>query len=179
VINPDGVSLSSNGESYDVALCCTCANALKRSQLPPLALANHLVLGEVPPELQGLTSIEETMIARCRAKSWIVQLNFDDKDDRNESRLKGHVIIHPQDPSPLLELLPPSVEDICTPICVILVGSKKPSKEWLREKASPLVVRRERVRAALLWLIANNRLYKDVVLDHETLDTYPENDIAP
>ncbi|KJA16536.1 hypothetical protein HYPSUDRAFT_147607, partial [Hypholoma sublateritium FD-334 SS-4] len=130
------------------------------------------------------------MIARCRAKSWIVQLNFDDKDDRNEARqpvslpstqrgLKGHVIIHPQDPTPLLELLPPSVEDTCTPICVILVGSKIPSKEWLREAATPLVVRREKVRAALCWLIANNPFYKNVRLDHAALDTYPENDIIP
>jgi len=37
------------------------------------------------------------------------------------------------------------VPDICTPICIIFVGSHKPSHEWLKTKAKPLVVRRERV----------------------------------
>lgn len=163
---------------------------LCRHQLPALALANHLVLGNVPPKLQGLNSIEESMIARCRAKSWIIQLNTEEKEKRNEDReavsmqttqrgLKGHVIIHLQDPTPLLDLLLPPVEEICTPICFILIGSKQPTKEWLREQATPLVVCREKVQTALCWLIANNPHYRNVRLDSAALDAYPENDIVP
>lgn len=43
VINPEGVTLNASGHFYDLALCDTCYNALKRSQIPPLALANHFV----------------------------------------------------------------------------------------------------------------------------------------
>ena len=70
--------------------------------------------------------------------------------------------------------MPPSIADVCTPICVIFVGSQKPSKQWLRTHAKPLTVRREYVRRALQWLQAHNPLY-----DYATLQTFPENDVLP
>ncbi len=47
------------------------------------------------------------------------------------------------------------------------------------EKAKPLIVRRERVRAALRWLKIHNPLYADVIIDEEALDNLPVLDIAP
>ncbi|KAF9478830.1 hypothetical protein BDN70DRAFT_807950, partial [Pholiota conissans] len=129
------------------------------------------------------------MISRCRAKSWIVQLNEDSKSNKghshsisspvNQRGLKGHVIIYPQKPSELLKMLPPSVETTCSPICIVFVGSVKPSKDWLKKHAHPLIVRRERVHRALLWLQKNNIHYRDVSVDYQTLQQYPENDIIP
>ncbi|KAJ7590290.1 hypothetical protein C8J56DRAFT_1048455 [Mycena floridula] len=68
-----GVMYDHDGVPY-LALCKTCRNAYRRKDIPPLALSNRMSLGAVPPELQGLTSIEEAMIARCRAKCWIVMI---------------------------------------------------------------------------------------------------------
>ena len=122
------------------------------------------------------------MIARCRAKSWVVQLQA--KSDttclpNSQRGLKGHTIVYPQQPQGLIRNLPPSVPDICTPICIIFVGSHKPSHEWLKTKAKPLIVRRERVCKALEWLQSHNPLYADIEIDYLTLQTFPEEDILP
>ena len=66
-----------------------------------------------------------------------------------------------------------------SPVCVIFVGAKVPTLEWLREKAKPLIVRREKVRAALYWLKAHNRLYKDVRINESQLSALPDNDLLP
>jgi hypothetical protein len=37
--------------------------------------------------------------------------------------MKGHIIIYPQRPEWIATILPPTIDDIVTPICVIFVGS--------------------------------------------------------
>ncbi|TFK91103.1 hypothetical protein K466DRAFT_444903, partial [Polyporus arcularius HHB13444] len=93
--------------------------------------------------------------------------------------LKGHIIVYPQRPGDLTKVLPLPVEDVITPICVIFVGSSPPSRKWLEEKAKPLIVRRERILRALLWLQAHNPLYRDVTIDYDHLRQLPENGLLP
>ncbi|KAJ8582756.1 hypothetical protein M405DRAFT_919955, partial [Rhizopogon salebrosus TDB-379] len=122
------------------------------------------------------------MIARCRAKCWVIQLKEENQDlqlSTTQRGVKGHVIIYPQWPEGIVAVLPPSVEDIITPVCVIFVGSSLPSQAWLQEKAKPLTVRREKVRAALVWLQEHNRLYNDIQIDHSALDSMNEETLLP
>ncbi|KAH9853905.1 hypothetical protein C2E23DRAFT_867869 [Lenzites betulinus] len=125
------------------------------------------------------------MVARCRAKTCIVHLRADKESEdspvlpSNQRGIKGHVIIHPQRPEKLSLLLPPSTEEVMAPICVIFVGSTKPTRAWLEKKAKPLVVRRERVLNALQWLKVNNPLYADVEINMECIRILPENGILP
>lgn len=186
LLDPRGIEIldseDSDKSNINLLFCSDCHSCLLKSKTPPLALANHMFLGEVPSELQDLTMIEEAMIAKCRAKSWVVQLQTinDSSCLPNSQRgLKGHTIVYPQQPQGLIRILPPSVTDICTPVCVIFVGSQKPSNQWLKTKAKPLVVRREKVRKALEWLRCHNPLYSDVEIDYPTLETFPENDVLP
>ncbi|KZT31057.1 hypothetical protein SISSUDRAFT_959358, partial [Sistotremastrum suecicum HHB10207 ss-3] len=149
-----------------VLLCRECNLHRNRGTVAPLSLKNGISLDTVPPELQNLTFVEETMIARCRAKSWIIHLKEEDRSSRRpptQRGFKGNIIVFPQRPEKLLDVLPPSIHDIVTPICVIFVGgSSAPTKEWLKNKATPLVARREKVRAALVWLKNNNPLYRHI-----------------
>ncbi|KAK6988532.1 hypothetical protein R3P38DRAFT_2442792, partial [Favolaschia claudopus] len=55
--------------------------------------------------------------------------------------VKGQVIIDPQQPSKLADVLPPTLEEIVSPVCVLFVGSNPPTNEWLREHAKPLAVK--------------------------------------
>ncbi|KAJ7637332.1 hypothetical protein DFH06DRAFT_902807, partial [Mycena polygramma] len=122
------------------------------------------------------------MIALCRAKCWIIQLREDDGDTSipiSQRGVKGHIIVYPQRPSAVAQTLPPPIEDIVTPICVVFVGSQAPTAEWLREKATPLVVRKERVQKALAWLKIHNHLYRDVAIDNAALDQIPDESILP
>ncbi|KAJ7161927.1 hypothetical protein C8R43DRAFT_880400, partial [Mycena crocata] len=128
------------------------------------------------------------MIALCRAKCWIIQLRDDgSKPNENDTGtlpihqrgIRGHIIVYPQRPSAIAEKLPPSLEDITTPICVIFVGAHPPTREWLQTKARPLIVRKERVMRALAWLKVHNPLYKNVVVDQDVLKDLPDETIPP
>ncbi|KAF5341970.1 hypothetical protein D9611_001217 [Ephemerocybe angulata] len=169
-LHPSGLRVKET--EIALSLCADCANHLRRRKLPPLALANQTYIGEVPEELKDLTVVEEAMISRSRAKCWIIRLKEINHtlDVSNTQRgMKGHVIVFPQRPSEIARILPPPIEDVITPICVIFIGSKPPSQEWLREKAKPLLVRKEKVQNALVWLKAHNPLYRNIKIDHHLL----------
>ena len=181
LLDPAGVTTTEAGEIL-LLLCKLCHSSLQRNKLPSLSIANQNFLGPVPPELRDLTVIEEAMIARCRAKCWIVQLKEENLSivmPDVQRGMKGHIIIYPQRPSQIARLLPPDMSDILTPICVLFVGSSPPSQDWLREKAKPLSVRREKVRGALIWIKENNPLYSDVEINHELLNSLEESQILP
>lgn len=183
MLEPAGIVVEeADHGSKKILVCKACSAQLRRGKLPALALANRTYLGKVPPELDCLTHVEESMIALCRAKCWILQLKETDSSSPLpgvQRSVKGHIIIHPQHPENIETILPRTMEDTCTPICVIFVGSKQPTREWLRDKATPLCVRREKVREALIWLKQHNPLYKDVVVDNGRINDLPEYDMVP
>jgi hypothetical protein len=176
----DKSGVREEGDKIILELCSSCSRGFRRHTLPKHALANRLYCGLVPNELKDLTMIEETMVARARSKSWIVKLQEQGTELTSpmaQRGLKGHTIIYPQQPDRLAEVLPPSVEETLTYICVIFVGSSKLTPEWLRDKARPSAVRREKVRAALEWLKCNNPLYKDVEISVNNLAALPIDDV--
>jgi hypothetical protein len=91
-----------------------------------------------------------------------------------QTALKGNVITFPQNISEIVCSLPLSPSALPDLIKIIFVGHTLPKKEQLR---SILTVRRETVRRALLWLHANNILYRDISIDHLLISTLPVNDI--
>ncbi|KAJ7475571.1 hypothetical protein B0H11DRAFT_1646874, partial [Mycena galericulata] len=121
------------------------------------------------------------MIARCRAKCWIIQLKEegDYSTPITQRGVRGHVIVYPQKPSAIAKVLPPSIDEVITPICVIFVGSSPPTSEWLQKKAKPLTVRKEKVLNALSWLKIHNALYKDIEIDTSVFDGQPDEAIFP
>ncbi|KAJ7855232.1 hypothetical protein B0H13DRAFT_1507164, partial [Mycena leptocephala] len=180
----DPSSLESDLETNDpvIVVCRRCRSDLKSGRVPPLSLANRNYLGPVPQALRDLTVVEEAMISLCRAKCWIIQLREEASESSipiSQRGVRGHIIVYPQRPSSIALSLPPSLEEIITPICVIFVGSKPPTAEWLREKAKPLTVRKEKVIAALSWLKVHNHLYRDIPLNQHVLDSLPTESILP
>ncbi|KAJ7509300.1 hypothetical protein B0H11DRAFT_1691836, partial [Mycena galericulata] len=119
------------------------------------------------------------MIALCRAKCWIIQRRDDESDSSmptSQRGVRGHIIVYHQKPSAVATTLPPSLEDITTPICVIFVGS---TPEWLRNKASPLIARKEKVMNVLAWLKVHNHLYRDILVNSTALDALEDVAIPP
>ncbi|KAJ6555791.1 hypothetical protein B0H19DRAFT_1210746 [Mycena capillaripes] len=122
------------------------------------------------------------MIARCRSKCWIIQLREENQElilASTQRGIKGHIIIYPQQASKIADILPPSVEEITSPVCVLFVGASPPTPEWLRDHAKPLAVNANRVRLALQWLKAHNHLYKDIRINEECLQQLEENPVLP
>ena len=177
LLNTDGVRIVEGVVTLE--LCKECSTHLKRKDVPPLALSNRMYLGPVPSELSGLTVVEEAMIARCRAQAWVIQLKEDCNGPVAQRAMKGHVIVYPQQPSALAEVLPPSIDDIISPLCVVFVGPKKPSDQWIQEHAKPLTMRGDKVRQALLWLKQHNRHYKDIKINEAVLEQLETNPVLP
>jgi hypothetical protein len=79
-----------------------------------------------------------------------------------------------QDPSNLLAILPTRDLLAHTTITVSLEKETPPSEENLARFCS---VDKNKVLLALLWLCANNPVYKEVTIDYELLDSWPDNHI--
>ncbi|KAJ7625276.1 hypothetical protein DFH06DRAFT_1008129, partial [Mycena polygramma] len=91
---------------------------------------------------------------------------------------RGNVCILPQDTTSFMSAMPVPLFVLRDEICVILVGSPDTEVSHDMLKKSPLLVRREKIRTALFWLIENNPLYADLdknaVLDNS--EEYPVHD---
>jgi hypothetical protein len=131
--------------------------------LPPEALANDRWVGDPPPELEGLTWIEERPIARAQVSGVILRLQRN--SNNSYLGLKGHAVVFPQDTRRLLDLLPFPRAELADHVRVVWTGKTAPTTEELRPK---LTVRTERVFNALKWLCANNEDYKDHITINDT-----------
>ncbi|KAF5343263.1 hypothetical protein D9757_015149 [Collybiopsis confluens] len=179
LLHPLGIHETSIND-VSLSLCKVCSSSLRNGKTPPMSMANHLFVGDVPDVLKGLSIVEEAMISRCRAKSCILRLKEEDGDTPITQRgFKGNVIIYPQRPEAVAKVLPPSLNELSAPICIIFIGSNRPSTAWLQEKAKPLSIRPGKVRAALVWLKQHNHLYKNLKIDHELLDALPDKFTLP
>ena len=139
-------------------------------------------MGNIPDELSDLTIIEQSVIARCRAKCYIVKLKEEGTQlelPTSQCGFRGHIIVYPQDPSAIMQKLPPAMDEIIAPICVLFVGSKVPDEQWLKEHAKPLVIRPAKIRKALIWLRDHNRLYKDIEIDEKVLQDMDDCCVPP
>ena len=176
LVDPGGV-IDTDSE-LSLQLCGRCASNLSRNKLPRLAIANFNVLGSVPTQMKEMTMVEEMLVARCRGKQCIVKLQ-DHRTDvslpSSQRGFKGHVINYPQQVEELSNVLPPPLDDVIHPICIMFVGPTLPSQSWLKDRAYPLVVRREVVRQNLLWLKAHNPLYSNISIDEGRLNELPTN----
>src|ERR1700728_2192948 len=56
-------------------VCPICVESLEKGNVPTLALANGLWVGEIPDELQDLTYAEQLLIARVRHNRCIIKVS--------------------------------------------------------------------------------------------------------
>ena len=181
LVDPAGVEIQDPQTGISLRFCSSCSRSLQNSRRPHFVLANYMFLGMVPEELKDLTPIEESMIALCHAKCCIVQLRqLGDSDETDvphlQRKLMGHVIIYLQPPDKVTRMLPPSVDNIVTSVCVLFIGSSPPTCEWL---AKLLTACADCVHHALMWLKTHNPLYKSVELNEPVLWELGTTELLP
>ena len=108
-----------------------------------------MVPAQVPKELQGLTQIEEMLIARAFP---VISVYTKPGGQR---AYKGHCINFPQDIQDLADTLPRYPKEL--PIIVITAEGKN-------NTSHDLIVRRQKVSMALQWLVDHNPVYKTLKL---------------
>ena len=139
---------------------CSCQRCKKDNQCPKLFSSdNNMDPGSVPAELQGLSQTEEMLIARCCPIMRVIHLKG------GQLGYGGHVVNVAQDITTFAATLPRLAADV--PIIIIRREGQEPGQH------KDLHVRRVRVQRALIWLIANNPYYRDIVLDDTALSQLP------
>ena len=140
-----------------------CTNGLRDKQVPKtFSKENYMKPSSVPKELQGLTQIEEMLIARALP---IMRVFIKPGGQRGYS---GHCINLPQDVKELAKSLPRYPKDIPF-ILIKMTGKDNSCKE--------VTVRRHKVEGALHWLTLHNPQYKDVNVDQDTLNCLPDDGV--
>jgi len=120
---------------------------------------NGMDPGEQPPELQGLTPIEEMLIAKCSPIVKVYKLKG------GQVSYGGHVITFTQDVLQFVNTLPrhPSA------LGILIV------RKTFSDGHFDFKVRRDKIIKALVWLKSNNIYYSDINLDMNIVRLMPED----
>ncbi|KIP01673.1 hypothetical protein PHLGIDRAFT_52461, partial [Phlebiopsis gigantea 11061_1 CR5-6] len=86
--------------------------------------------------------------------------------------MKGNAICHSLPTPKIYNVLPPPREDLDEVLAIIFIGPTPPTEADY--KRTPLLIRKNKVLAALNWLRLNHADYKDIVISNENLATYSE-----
>ncbi|PPR07987.1 hypothetical protein CVT24_002699 [Panaeolus cyanescens] len=150
-------------------VCGPCKQSLENGNRPRMALANGLWLGDIPDVLKGLTVAEQALITRVRHSRCMVRVS------NGHAKMIANVIAFEQPTLKIYQKLPISRKELDEVLAVLFTGPQPPSEEDLSR--TPVLVRRERVLAALEWLKLNNIHYADLEIDYAELNTYPLNGV--
>lgn len=160
--------------------CLLCYGALQRDNIPKFStenLVNITICQDYPSQLEDLTPVEECLIAKCHPVGTILKLRPGNHSaPTNYCALRGHMIVIPQDPGPLLQILPNPELRLDNLIKVFWLGKCKPTNQDLKPF---LQVRKDKVLAALQYLVQNNHLYHDLAINHSMMESWPADFIPP
>ena len=160
-----------------VTLCTTCSTAIAKRAIPPLSAGNFvncLFCQDYPEALKNLNTVEEAFIARAHVVGIFLKLTSGAKSGISYRGSRGHSVAVRKDPRELLKILPAARLRDHTTITVSWDRGSPPSKENL---ARFCAVDKAKVVNALLWLCANNPVYKSVDIDYSVLDSWPDHHI--
>ena len=119
--------------------------------------------GALPVELQGLTDIVETLVARACPIMCVFRKHG------GQQGYKGHVFKSSPRHLGFLNRLPPNVTQL--PYLIIRRHGTENTHRDCR-------VRREKALQAITWLKENNPFYANIAIDYESLErlpvTYPQ-----
>ncbi len=167
-----------DGNSW--VFCSQCYPSFIRNSVPKFSsanLINVITCDKYPSVLEDLTTVEESLIAKCHPVGIILKLRPGNRSSAvNYNALRGHMIVIPQDPGPLLHILPSPALKLHNMIRVFWLGKSPPTNTDLRPF---LNVRKDKVLAALLYLVQNNHLYHDLMINHDMIEGWPEEFIPP
>ena len=131
-------------------VCGTCLNHLNKAQIPDISSENGLQFPIVPPELQGLTALEERCISPRIPFMQVRELGCD-----RQFGIKGNVVNVPIDVPKTVTLLPRCLNDTET------VALKLKRKLKYKTSTHFENVRPGKIFAAAKWLTQHGELYKE------------------
>jgi len=160
--------------------CNQCYTAVKQNRTPKFSaenLVNVTMCQGYPSVLSDLTAVEECLIAKRHPIGQILKLRpGGHASTMNYNALRGHIILIPQDPGPLLNILPSPELRLHELIKVFWLGKYPPTNTELNPC---LRVRKKKVLAALRYLVQHNCVYHDIVINHQMIGDWSDEFIPP
>jgi hypothetical protein len=163
----------------NIPICHDCEEAIQRKRLPRACQVNMLQLKcqhRYPKELADLSPLEERLIGLHQPCGWITKFQIDLKkgtSGRYRKLKKGHVTVFPNDVQGLCSnVLPHPLVSEMDNLHVCFVPPRKPIPT---DVEFVLAVKPERLKRALLWLKANNPLYRDIRISNEHLQSWRQS----
>ena len=154
---------------------------MKRQTIPPCSIANAMWMGVTPPELQDLTPGEQRMIAPYNSFCTLLVLGSGKRKGGQYGLTRGvcHLL---NDVASKAKVLPRAPDKLGF---VTVVVERPPDQSTdaassdVKTPATyrPYLIRPEKVRAALLWLKANNFHYAGIDLRFDELDKWAETEL--
>lgn len=137
-----------------------CCLRCQRDKNTPKVLSkeNDMDPREVPSCLEGMTQVEEMLIARACPIMTVYRKHG------GQRGYSGHVLNLPQNIQHFLNKLPPRINEL--PILQIKRTGANNTEAHFR-------VRREKVLQALLWLKRNNKFYHNIEIDMDLISCLP------
>lgn len=167
-----------HGDTWD--LCSSCHASLNRDMIPKFSaknLVNVTLCQNFPSALEGLTLTEECLIAKCHPLGVVLKLRPGGHSSPvSYHALRGHFIVIPQDPGPLLDILPSPELTLHSLIKVFWLGARPPADSDLNPF---LLVRKAKVLAALQYLVQHNHLYRNLTINRPMIDDWADDFIPP
>ena len=167
----------SDGNVLVCASCYNCLHSKKTPQPPKNSIYLTNIGGDVPDCLKDLTFPEQLMISPIICKSYVVKLVSYGSKTSAQRGIKGNTISFMQDTQTVIKNLP-CLDSVTDNLKVAFIGDTSCPLPIQKIKKL-LVVRREKVRNALMWLCENNLAFKEngITWDKSVVDSLPENDI--
>jgi len=156
----------------DYLFCSPCHTSISQNRPPKYSALNGVNVTfcqSYPGILQELTLVEECLVARCHPIASIVKLR---PRGASYDRLRGHVVVLPQEPGPLLDILPSADLVLVDKIKVIWFGDGEPTAHDLKPY---LEVRKHVVLRALRWLRLYSKLYSHIAVNEALLNSWEDS----
>jgi hypothetical protein len=161
-------------------VCAECMRNLGKKRTPRFALANGMWTGDIPFELSVLTIPEQILISKHFSAAYIVKMFPMRRGAKSvNSGLQGNISTYRLDTNEIADMvgdniMPRQTKILASTIGVTIVGPKN-----IPEQSMPgfLHVHREWVWKALVWLVANNPFYANVVISDKQLDAILEDGV--
>lgn len=153
-----------------------CYTTLLRGSTPKFSIKNKInvtLCQHYPSALEDLILTEEYLIAKSHSVGVILKLRSGGRSSpANYHTIRGYFIIIPQNPKPLLQILPSLELQFTELIKVFWMGHLPSSDADLR---SFLTICKSRVLAVLQYLIHYNKLYQDITICYSTIEIWPDD----
>ena len=165
--------------SQSYTFCKECWKRITEGKPPKYSISNgmpQLCCQNYPSALENLSIAEEAVIARAHPVVTILKLRPNNRFNPGAYRgIRGHAVLLPQNPGPLLTLLPSDSAALGDVVRIVWLGSTSLQRKDLQKFVS---VRKHRIIEVLEWLKAHNPLYNDISINYPLLNTW-EDEFIP